>query len=119
AHPRAPLQAERPAVTVPGAANNLEPRVAALEAAAAAPRTADEGANRSATLLAAGALALSAIALIVGIAFFFVVWRPHQEAVSQALKRAIPDALRAQSQDVSALKKQSEAAQRQWEQDRD
>jgi hypothetical protein len=110
---------ERPVQPAVAPGPNLEPRVAALEAALPSLRGSDDTAARSAMVVGACSLALAAIALVAGLSFFFGVWRPHQAAVSQALQRSLPNALRAQSQEIATLNKQIDATQRQWEQDRD
>ena len=54
-------------------------------------------------------MALAFLTVVGGIAFYTSVWQPHRAAMAQALERTLPDALRAQSQEVAALGRRLDA----------
>jgi hypothetical protein len=70
-------------------------------------------------LLALLGLAVGLLGLAAGLGFYAAAWRPHRAAVAEALERALPDALRAQSQEVAALGRRLDASRQQWEHDRE
>jgi hypothetical protein len=70
-------------------------------------------------LLAVLSLGLGVFALAAGLGFYAAAWRPHRAAAAEALERSLPDALRAQSQEVAAVGRRLDASLQQWEHDRE
>jgi hypothetical protein len=96
-----------------------QPAAAAPVPDLAAMREETERALRTAQALAGVALVLALAALFALLIFYVSVWNPHRRAIARALERSLPDALRAQSQELAALSRRLDTVCRQWEHDRD
>lgn len=97
----------------------LESRLAAVESTRLASSAPAEGAGRLGEMLAILGIALACLSLAALVGFVAGAWRPHREAVTQALERTLPDALRAQSQETAKMGRRLDAIHQQWEHDRD
>jgi hypothetical protein len=72
-----------------------------------------------ARLLAILGLSLAFLAIGGGLIFLGAAWQPHRRAVSQTLERSLPDALRAQAGEVTALSRRLDEARAQWQAERE
>lgn len=121
--PTPPVETPRvtpaPVVTAPPVAITTPPSTDFSSSSATAAVDELRSQLQLARLLAILGMALAFLTVIGGIAFYASVWQPHRAAMAQALERTLPDALRAQSQDVAALGRRLDAARQQWEQERE